>query len=206
MDPLGDQTLSFWTWFDIEPYWDYGFVQVSTDEGASWTSLENMYSSYAIDDWPIDPDTGLFLEHWESIYNNLPGFTGNSGGWVYMEFDLSAYSEQDVLIGFRYMTDLNTLGSGWYVDEVEVNGIALDMQPELGDSDFLVTFVMEKVLKHKTKYFVYNMFLIDTYEIGLFLDFIGKKDTIYMIISPINLGSDFDYTFGESGMGHPFKW
>ncbi len=102
-------TLSFWTWYDIEPLWDFGFVQVSTDGGATWTSL---------------PISGTTTEHdpsaMASIVANLPGFTGNSGGWVYKTYDMSAYAGQSIQLQFRYMTDWGTTMAGFYVDDISV--------------------------------------------------------------------------------------
>ncbi len=101
--------LSFWTWYDIEPYWDYGFVQVSTDGGATWTSLpiEGTTSEH-------DPDA------LPDIVANLPGFTGNSGGWLNKTFDLSAYAGNSIELQFRYMTDNYTTLAGFYVDDISV--------------------------------------------------------------------------------------
>lgn len=102
-------SLSFWTWYDIEPNWDFGFVQVSTDGGATWTSLPIDGTSSV-----IDPD-GM-----PEIKANLPGFTGNSGGWVNKTFDLSAYAGQSILLQFRYMTDWGTTMAGFFVDDISV--------------------------------------------------------------------------------------
>jgi hypothetical protein len=32
-------TLSFWTWYDLEDLWDYGYISLSTDNGATWQVL-----------------------------------------------------------------------------------------------------------------------------------------------------------------------
>ena len=101
--------LSFWTWYDIEQYWDFGFVQVSTDGGSTWTSLPIAGTTSE-----IDPQGML------SIAANLPGFTGNSGGWVLKTADLSAYAGQNILLQFRYMTDWGTTMAGFYVDDISV--------------------------------------------------------------------------------------
>ncbi len=101
--------LSFWTWYDIEPYWDFGFVQVSTDDGATWTSLPIAGTTSVID------PSGM-----PSITANLPGFTGNSGGWVHKTHDLSAYAGQTIRRQFRYMTDWGTTMAGFYVDDISV--------------------------------------------------------------------------------------
>ncbi|UCD63775.1 MAG: immune inhibitor A [Candidatus Zixiibacteriota bacterium] len=104
-------TLSFATWYDIEAGWDFSFVQVSTDGGASWSSL------------PID---GTTTEHepgaLATIVAQLPGFTGSSGGWVEKSFDLSAYAGQTILLQFRCMTDPYTANAGFFIDDIEVRG------------------------------------------------------------------------------------
>jgi hypothetical protein len=110
-EATGGGMLTFDTYYDIEDYWDFGFVQVSTDGGHTWTSLENADTTYL-----HDPSAH------PKVVENLPGLTGWSGGWVPMSFDLSAYAGQDILIGFRYVTDWATLYEGWYIDNVYVDG------------------------------------------------------------------------------------
>ena len=101
--------LSFWTWYDMEAQWDYGFVQVSTDGGITWTSL------------PIDGTTSDIVdEGYPAIKPNMPGFTGNSGGWLSKTFDLKDYLGQSILLQFRYMTDWGTSLAGFYVDDIGV--------------------------------------------------------------------------------------
>lgn len=112
--------LSFWTWYDIEENWDFGFVQVSEDGGATWTSL-------AIDGTSSVIDPGGMPE----IAANLPGFTGNSGGWVYKTADLSAYAGKSIKLQFRYMTDWATSLSGFYVDDI---GVTADGAPVFFDN------------------------------------------------------------------------
>ncbi|ODR81672.1 peptidase M6 [Haladaptatus sp. W1] len=109
----GDSTLSFETYYDIEENWDYGFVQVSTDGGETWESLE----SNRTDDSP-NPDAH------PTIKENAPGYTGTTGGeWVEQSFDLSEYEgEGEVLIAFRYATDWATTQPGMYVRNVQVGG------------------------------------------------------------------------------------
>jgi immune inhibitor A len=101
----------FWTWYDIEPGWDFGFVQVSADGGATWTSLNLPGTTSAHDPSAMD-----------QIVANLPGFTGASGGWAMKTADLSAYAGQQIQLRFRYMTDWGTTGAGFYVDDITVTG------------------------------------------------------------------------------------
>ncbi|HEY8552666.1 MAG TPA: choice-of-anchor J domain-containing protein [Thermaerobacter sp.] len=109
-------TLRFDHRYDIETGWDYGFVQVSTDGGATWTSLANANTTAV-----VDPNAH------PRVRENLPGFTGSSGGWRHETFDLSAYDGQRVLLAFRYVTDWAVAGNdddptndGWFIDNVTV--------------------------------------------------------------------------------------
>ncbi|ADU52151.1 peptidase M6 immune inhibitor A [Thermaerobacter marianensis DSM 12885] len=108
--------LSFDHLYDIEEGWDYGFVQVSTDGGKTWTSLANENTRDVI-----------APEAHPRVRENLPGFTGSSGGWRRETFDLSAYDGREVLLAFRYITDWAVAGNdddpgndGWFIDNVIV--------------------------------------------------------------------------------------
>src|SRR3972149_4295272 len=89
-ESTGGGTLTFDTQYQTEELWDFGFVQVSTDGGNSWTSLANGFTT-------SDHDPSAHPK----VIENLPGLTGDSGGWVNMSFDLSAYAGQAILIAFR---------------------------------------------------------------------------------------------------------
>ena len=104
-----DAELSFWTWYEIEDLWDFGFVQISTDGGSTWTSLDNS-------DTTSDHDPSAI----GTVLDNLPGFTGSSGGWVPETFDLSAYEGESVLVRFLYVTDWATELTGFFVDEIAI--------------------------------------------------------------------------------------
>jgi len=104
-------TLTFWTWYVIEDYWDFGFVQVSTDDGATWTSLYDVEGRVTT---THDP------EAMPEIVANLPGFTASSGGWVHETFDLTPYVGEVIDLRFRYMTDWATYLLGWYVDDITI--------------------------------------------------------------------------------------
>lgn len=104
-----NSTLSFWTWYQIEEDWDFGFVQVSTDGGATWTSLENADTTYV-----HHPDAH------PDVIANLPGFSGHSDGWVEEAFDLGTYDGETVLLRFAYVTDWATTETGFYVDDIVV--------------------------------------------------------------------------------------
>lgn len=107
--------LTLDTSWDIEPNWDFGFVQVSTD-GESWTTVANEYT------------TDEYLTNLPQIYENLPGITGNSGGYLMSSYDLSEWAGQVVQVRLRYMTDQGTNLGGWFFKGATLNDAAIDME------------------------------------------------------------------------------
>lgn len=109
-------SLTFWTWYQIEPDFDYGYVAVSADGGRSWATLPAGGTTDS------DPNG-----------NNLgQGFTGVSGGgsagaWVQQRVDLGAYAGKKVLLRFEHVTDGALNEEGFAVDDIEV--------PEIGYRD-----------------------------------------------------------------------
>jgi hypothetical protein len=110
----GDRTLTFETKWEIELGWDFGVVQVSVDDGRTWTSLANGGTTDE-----HDPAAAALIE------DQLPGFTGRAG-WHVETFDLARYAGRTVLLRFRMLTDAAGLGNGarpgWWVDDVRVGG------------------------------------------------------------------------------------
>ncbi|RHW42714.1 M6 family metalloprotease domain-containing protein [Neobacillus notoginsengisoli] len=102
-------TLTFDTWYDIEEQWDFAFVQVSTDGGATWKSLGN-----------ANTRSDVTSQGYPTILNSMPGFTGNSNGWQAQSFDLSDYKGQEIKLRLRYATDWASSQEGFYVDNIKV--------------------------------------------------------------------------------------
>jgi hypothetical protein len=109
--PVDNPTLAFEARYDIEPGWDFGYTQISDDNGETWHSVATTHTTTAFEDGA-----------WPEIIADLPGLTGNSNGWVHEEADLSQWAGQHVLLGFRYRTDPAVLGQGFWVDDVFVGG------------------------------------------------------------------------------------
>jgi hypothetical protein len=110
-------TLTFNALWNEELGWDFGFVQVSTDGGATYTSL-------TCTDTTTQTDPGAL----PTAKQNVPGFTGYSGSWKAETCSLAAYAGQTVLLAFRAFNDPLTLGQsdavppGFWVDDVMVGG------------------------------------------------------------------------------------
>jgi len=112
-----NSALDFKTKFDIENGWDYGYVQVSTNGGTSWTNIPGTFTTTA------DPNGGAG----GGLGNAGNGITGTQSTLASAHFDLSAYAGQAVKIRFYYVCDWNTYGnsgtpatSGWHIDDVAV--------------------------------------------------------------------------------------
>jgi immune inhibitor A len=115
---VSEATLEFWAWYDIEEDWDYAYVQVSSDGGATWEILETPSGT------PTNPNGNSF--GW--------GYTGKSGGggspeWIQEQMDLSPYAGQEILVRFEYVADDAVNRPGFILDDVAI--------PEIGYfSDF----------------------------------------------------------------------
>jgi len=107
-------SLTFDAQWNEELGWDFGFVQISTDGGATYQSLACTDTTTT-----TDPDA------LPTAKENVPGFTGYSGGWKSETCSLSGYTG-DVLLAFRAFNDPATLGEstaippGFWVDNVMV--------------------------------------------------------------------------------------
>jgi len=186
VDPA-NPTLTLVTKYGIESYWDFGFVQVSTDGGQTWASLENEYTTCE-----HDPDAH------PAIVANLPGLTDYNPEWpewTTMSFDLSAYSGKNVLIGFRYMTDWATLYEGWYIQSASVSGTPLTLTPVYPEADFQVTVIYAYIIDGMTLYVPFDMWLCDKTEIGMSLAYTKKPNYVILAISPTMRKGWVDYKF-----------
>ncbi len=113
-------TLRCALWYDIEAGWDYGYIEVSTDGGATWQTLPGHHTT-------TEDPSGQNYGH---------GYTGVSGGgatpvWVQEEIDLSPFAGQQILLRFEYITDEGVNRAGWCVDDIRI--------PELGFADDVET-------------------------------------------------------------------
>jgi len=141
--PATDAKLTFDHFYDIEEQWDFGMVQVSTDNGETWTSLKNENTR-----------SDVVEEGYPTIKENVPGFTGTNGDWTTETFDLSAYAGKDVLVSFRNLTDWGSNNPGWFVKNVKLGnfsdaGTSTDAFQSLGQLkgeyvDFTTTFIQTK--------------------------------------------------------------
>lgn len=97
--------LEFSTKWDIENNWDYGQVEISTDNGSSWTPLEGNYTNAG---------TGSFQPNGEPLYD------GQQTTWVNESIDISQYVGGNIIVRFRLVSDSMIEEDGWYIDDVKI--------------------------------------------------------------------------------------
>ncbi|MBN4056756.1 immune inhibitor A [bacterium AH-315-J21] len=100
-----NDSLKFWTWFNIETDWDYFYVQVSTDGGFIYENLAHL---------TLSTNTN---PNGQNLGN---GITGLSGGWIEVAFDMSPYVGQYIHLRLAYYTDLGFLEEGIYIDDINL--------------------------------------------------------------------------------------
>jgi hypothetical protein len=118
------QVLSFDHYYAMELGWDFGFVQVSTDNGASWQSLGCTGTTSAHN-----------AEASASIVANVPGYTGPSDDTAVATTNGTASAPLHVtcpalpagtdLLAFRLMTDPAAQFDGWHVKNIQLGGADL---------------------------------------------------------------------------------
>jgi len=140
--PTTTPALTFKLKYNVEapagataPYtgWDACNVRISVDDGLTWTPISgtpayNMTSSYAFG-----------FEHGEGP--NIPGWGGNSNGWVTANFPLTAYAGQNVRIRFAFASDpAESTGDTPAYFGMMVDDIALGSYTNNGVNDGLITW------------------------------------------------------------------
>jgi immune inhibitor A len=101
--------LTFNSAWDIEEDWDYGFVLVSEGDGP-WVALDDLDGVFREDN-PFDNN----LEH---------GLTGYGQG--ILRFDLARWAGKTVTVRLQYKTDEYVTWSGWWVDDLSLDGVVVD--------------------------------------------------------------------------------
>ncbi len=116
--PSAFSVFSFYHRFTTEAGYDGGMVDVSTNNGVSWTSaapyfISNGYNGIIYSFNPVDTSYGSVP---------LPSFTGTpkDTGFIQSLIDLSSFSGKSIKIRFRMYTDLGTTYEGWYVDDITI--------------------------------------------------------------------------------------
>ena len=108
---LETATLNYKVWYELEPYLDFAYLEVSTDGGDTWQILETAHGS---EQDPYDRSYGF-------------GYTGTTIEWLSESIDLTLYTAQEIQLRFHVITDFTMSRDGIQVDDISI--------PELGYFD-----------------------------------------------------------------------
>ncbi|MBM4421160.1 MAG: hypothetical protein FJ034_06185 [Chloroflexi bacterium] len=117
-------TLSFQAWYEIEKEYDYAYVAVSTDGGATWRTQPGTSTTTAD---PLGRNFGN-------------GYTNRSGGaerppavWVHERVDLTPFAGKEILLRFQYVTDEGRATDGFAIDDIRLStGFFDDAEADAG--------------------------------------------------------------------------
>jgi hypothetical protein len=128
--PGGGATLNFMTYYEIEPDWDYGYVEVHDLDTDMWYTLEDLNGN-SVDTDPYMQDNPNVPDGREPMDYVAAGewyaFTGYSGGWIPISMDLTPFAGHQIELHFRMWQDGAFTLQNMYVDDISI--------PELGFSD-----------------------------------------------------------------------
>lgn len=115
-------SVSFWHWIDAEDSatypgtgYDGGFVEVSV-EGGAWQQIT-----------PVGGYSHTARAGAQSPYTAGTPFFSGTHGWEEVVLDLAAFEGYDLKLRFRFGSDGNTGGEGWYIDDVVMTELGIQM-------------------------------------------------------------------------------
>jgi bacillopeptidase F (M6 metalloprotease family) len=104
--------LTFDAAWDLETTFDFGYAQITDDGGETYTSLQ---CTDTVDDTDAElGNVGPGYGHGFNGFNDNPTFQPQT-------CDLTAWAGQTVGLAFRYFSDSNTHGDGFWVDDVMID-------------------------------------------------------------------------------------
>jgi len=116
LSAVGQATLNYWVWYDVEAGYDYATVEISLDGGNTWLMLSTPSGT--------DADPHFNNPGW--------GYTGQSGEWVFEQVDLTPYVGNEVVVRFGYLTDETISRMGFLVDDIAIPEISYADDVESG--------------------------------------------------------------------------
>lgn len=96
--------LSYYTKFDIEDNYDYGQVEISTNNGSTWIPLTGNYTQPGVSPQPV----------------GQPVYDGVISKWVKEDISLASYLSSQLKIRFELKTDGGVRRDGWYLDDIGI--------------------------------------------------------------------------------------
>ncbi len=114
--PAVPPMLTFQGYINSEVSWDGGVVEISTNNGSTWTDLgPNMITGGY---------NGTLNNSGTNPLKGRAAFTSNSGGFIKTTINLSSFGGQNIKLRFRFGSDGSVASTGWYIDDILLKDIA----------------------------------------------------------------------------------
>ena len=94
--------IDFMHYYEMEEEHDGGLIEVSTDEGSSWSVIE------PVDGYPATLAYGPMA--------GFDAFSGTLDEWEKVFIDLSEYSGMEIMMRYHFVSDGSGTEIGWYID------------------------------------------------------------------------------------------
>ena len=109
---LNHAVLTFMTRYDMEKDFDLAQLQISTDNGNTWSPLGGGYSTEGAGHSGVQP-LG------EPVYNGFRDIM-----WVKEKVSLDSFLAEEILIRFLIASNSSNEKAGWYLDDIRIIGYA----------------------------------------------------------------------------------
>ncbi len=120
-------SLSFDHQFNLESWWDYAIIQISDNDGQSWQSVSDIFTTNG---YTSNSRGGL-------------AFTGNSNGYIRSTIDLNRFLGKTIKIRFVLDSDASISELGWFIDNVSFGKEAKFLRPKLQVSTQAINWEVE---------------------------------------------------------------
>lgn len=129
-DFWGSGKLTFRHQYDMDSLHAGGYIDISYNGGTDWVNIVNdTMSPDGFYNWMFT-NSNNFYSRQDTIYGNIPAFTGSSNGWqlseyvwVYMMMVKWNIPSDSILIRFNFISDATAINKeGWMIDDITFNG------------------------------------------------------------------------------------
>jgi hypothetical protein len=138
--PPGGATLNFYTFYDIEDDWDYGYVEVYDQSTGEWYTLDAAgtvdYVAHGQDN-PNTPDDREPTAY--EAASRWHAFTGSNGTWTPVSMDLSPFAGHAIDLYFTTWQDGAFTLQMMYVDDISIPEIGFVDDVEAGEAGWTTT-------------------------------------------------------------------
>lgn len=128
LSSVSSAALDFYIWFDLEKDLDYGYAEISTDNGITWDTLKGQYTT------DTNPNGTNFGNGYTDKSSEVSGADGD--GWLHETIDLDKYVGNEVLVRFEYITDDGYNAGGVALDDISIEAVNLNDDAESNESQW----------------------------------------------------------------------